>query len=119
MSNEYKDRESLYSERLLLRQEGEEILQEVKQLLKKTSTINDPRQQFNNWLRSKEGQEWKKQEFKRCNGVCADCQEKIREQDVVVDHIKPLSKYGHSANTISNYRLLHPSCNAQKSNKNC
>jgi 5-methylcytosine-specific restriction endonuclease McrA len=113
MSDKYKNREELYLERLILRQEGEEILQDVKQVLTKTATINNPRQQFNNWLKSKEGQAWKQKEFKKRNGICAYCGEKMREQDIDVHHVQPISQYGHSANTISNYRLLHPSCNSK------
>jgi len=111
MNEKSQSRESLYTERHILRQEGEAILEDVKDLLKKTSSINDPRQQFNNWLKSQEGQTWKKQEFIRRNGLCAYCGEQMREQDAVVHHVKPISQYGDSANTISNYRLLHPSCN--------
>lgn len=112
MSNYSADRENeLHRERAILRKKGHDVLADVDAALKKGKTATDPRKQFNNWLRSSEGKAWKQDEFLRRNGVCAYCNTPMREADVVVHHVEPISKLGLHANRVENYRLLHPNCN--------
>ena len=113
MSNYSADRENeLHRERSILRNNGHDILADVDIALKKGKNAIDPRQQFNNWLRSSEGKAWKRDEFQRCNEICAYCNTPMREADVVVHHVEPITKLGSHANRIENYRLLHPNCNS-------
>lgn len=46
--------------------------------------------------------------------VCGLCGHRIKERDLTVDHIIPLSRGG--TNEISNLRLVHSSCNQIKGN---
>lgn len=112
MSNYSAERENeLHRERAILREKGQDILNDVDQALRKGKSATDPRKQFNNWRGSKEGQEWIQEEFQRRNGRCAYCGEAMRQADVVVHHVKPIAEFGDDANRIENYRLVHPSCN--------
>ncbi|MEM8638821.1 MAG: HNH endonuclease signature motif containing protein [Cyanobacteria bacterium P01_G01_bin.54] len=105
------DENNLYRERAILRHKGNELLPKIEQDLSEAKGLIDPRRRFNNWLRSTDGQEWRKQEFQERGGICAYCGEPMREADAVVHHVKPLAAHGRIANTTENYRLLHPSCN--------
>jgi 5-methylcytosine-specific restriction endonuclease McrA len=108
------DRENgLHRERAILRNKGQDVLSSVDAALKKGKTAIDPRQQFNNWLRSIEGNAWKQAEFQRRNGICAYCNTLMREEDVVVHHVEPIAKLGEYANRVENFRLLHPNCNSR------
>lgn len=102
----------LYREGAILRQKGQDVLAGVDAALKKGKTATDPRQQFNNWLHSSERQAWKRDEFQKCNEICAYCNTPMREADAVVHHVEPITKLGHQANRVENYRLLHPNCNS-------
>lgn len=113
MSNYSADKENeLYRERAIVRKKGQDVLVNVEAALKKGKTATDPRQQFNNWLRSKEGKTWRKAEFQYRNGICAYCNTPMREADAVVHHVEPITKLGCNANRVENYRLLHPNCNS-------
>lgn len=101
----------LYHQYTIARHEGDKLLAEVAELAAEAETLIDPRRQFNNWLRSIEGQEWRDAEYRKRKGICAYCGKRMRKADAVVHHVKPLSQYGEAANTPSNYRLLHPNCN--------
>lgn len=105
--------EKLYQERAILRHEGRERLKRAKQTIARADALLDPRRQFNNWARSAEGREWRKAEFRKRKGLCAYCGQPMRESDAVIHHVKPLAVCGEAANTTSNYRLLHPNCNAK------
>jgi 5-methylcytosine-specific restriction endonuclease McrA len=115
MSNYSADKDNeeleLHRERSILRNKGQDILNNVDKALKKGKSSIDPRQQFNNWLRSQEGKRWKREEFQSRKGICAYCGEPMREADTVVHHVEAIQKLGNSANEVENYRLLHPSCN--------
>lgn len=101
----------LYFEMESILNEEQQNRSEVNKLLGKADTILDPRQQFNNWLRSSEGQAWKKQQFEKQQGKCSHCQKRLRIEDVHVHHVIPLSSGKANANKTSNYKLLHPNCN--------
>lgn len=103
----------LYRERAIIRHEGRKLLEEIDQRIDQADALVDPRRQFNNWSRSVEGQEWRKAEFQRRKGICAYCGQPMRQADAVIHHVKPLATHGDAANTTSNYRLLHPSCNSK------
>ncbi len=112
MSGYSADRENeLHRDRAILRKKEQDVLADVDAALRKGKTATDPRQQFNNWLRSSEGKAWKREEFQRRNGICAYCGELMREADAVVHHVEPIAKLGSLANRLENYRLLHPNCN--------
>ncbi|GAX37663.1 HNH endonuclease [Nodularia sp. NIES-3585] len=112
MSGYSADKENeLHRDRAILRKKGQDVLKDVNVALKRGKTATDPRQQFNNWLRSLEGKAWKREEFQKCNGICAYCGELMRERDAVVHHVEAITKLGSLANRVENYRILHPNCN--------
>ncbi|MFP4133051.1 MAG: HNH endonuclease, partial [Halothece sp.] len=89
--------ESLYRQMYLLLQEEESLRSETEDLLKRAKKIVDPRQEFNKWLRSSKGQEWKRKQFEYQQKKCAFCKEILRYEDAVVHHVVPLSKMGSIA----------------------
>ncbi|MEM8638220.1 MAG: HNH endonuclease signature motif containing protein [Cyanobacteria bacterium P01_G01_bin.54] len=101
----------LYQQHAVACYEGDKLIEEVDQIIAKAEALIDPRRQFNNWLRSVEGQEWRDAEFAQRGGICAYCGNRMRKPDAVVHHVKPLAHHGEAANIPSNYRLLHPHCN--------
>lgn len=105
--------ESLYRQMYLLLQEEESLRSETEALLKKTQKSVDPRREFNTWLRSAKGQEWKRKQFEYQQNKCAFCKQSLRYEDAVVHHVVPLSKIGSVANKPENFKLLHPSCNSK------
>lgn len=112
MSGYSADKENeLHRDRAILRKKGQDILGDVDEALTKGKSATDPRKQFNNWLRSLEGKAWKREEFQRCNGICAYCGEQLREVDAVVHHVEPITQLGNLTNRVENYKLLHPNCN--------
>lgn len=94
----------LLDEEAKIRQQTEAVLQKAKQTI-------DPRQEFNNWLKSKAGQLWKSKQYEFQQHRCAYCKDKLRFQDAVVHHVLPLNELGRVANRTKNFKLLHPSCN--------
>lgn len=113
MSSSFNKEAEIYREISILRKKGQDILDDVDEALRKGKAATDPRKEFNNWLRSIEGKAWRKDEFHRCNGMCAYCGEAMREADAVVHHVEPIAKLGRKANKIENYRLVHPGCNTE------
>lgn len=103
----------LYQERAVIRHRGQKLIPKVEAAIARAEALTDPRRQFNNWARSIEGQAWRTAEFRKRGGLCAYCGKPMREADAVIHHIKPLAVYGEAANTVSNYRLLHPNCNGK------
>ncbi len=101
----------LYNDLLLLLDQETELWQKNDRLVERARSITDPRQEFNRWLQSKEGQAWKQKQFERQNSRCAACSEPLRFQDTVVHHVQPIKDLGSSANIPDNFRLLHPNCN--------
>lgn len=114
MSHDRKDElEYLYREMILLLQEEESLTSETESLLRKAKNLVDPRREFNNWLRSERGKQWKRKQFEYQQGKCAFCQEQLRYEDAVVHHVLPLSQLGLEANKTENFKLLHPNCNSK------
>ncbi|MGC9503299.1 HNH endonuclease [Baaleninema sp.] len=101
----------LYNEMQILLDREEKLRRETESLLRDAQKNIDPRAEFNKWLRSKEGQAWKRKQYEYQNKKCAYCQEDLRFQDAVVHHVIPLQKMGRKANSPENFKLLHQSCN--------
>ncbi|BAZ84374.1 MULTISPECIES: HNH endonuclease signature motif containing protein [Nostocales] len=101
----------LYSEMFILLQKEEKLRKQTAEVLAKAKATIDPRREFNNWLKSSEGQSWKKKQFDYQECKCAYCGELLRFADTVVHHVLPLKEFGNAANKPENFKLLHPSCN--------
>ncbi|CDM98164.1 conserved protein of unknown function [Limnospira indica PCC 8005] len=107
----------LYSEMLVLLQKEEKMRQETEKLLAKAKKMIDPRNEFNKWLKSSEGKDWKKKQFEYQNGKCASCGETLRFADAEVHHVLSLKEGGKTANKPENFKLLHPNCNRKIGSK--
>lgn len=101
----------IYSELLVLLKQEEEIRKETEKRLAKAKASIDPRKEFNKWLQTNAGQDWKQKQFKYQNGKCAACGDSLRFADTVVHHILPLKDFGSAANKPENFKLLHSGCN--------
>ncbi len=53
--------------------------------------------------------------FRKYNGICQNCQEKVKWDEFQADHIKPFSKGGKT--TVANGQLLCAKCNITKGTK--
>ena len=73
-----------------------------------------PRNLFNQWRNSTEGQSWKADEYKRLEGRCNNCQKQFTVGNLVIDHIKPIKDFPGLAVDPKNFQLLCHDCNRQK-----
>lgn len=95
-----------------------EIQEEIRKIdltLDRLNKLTCPRAEFNSWRDSKEGKEWKQQNYKLINGICPSCKNQLDIKYFDIDHVVPISKLGNAANNLSNYRLLCSPCNKRKS----
>jgi 5-methylcytosine-specific restriction endonuclease McrA len=76
-----------------------------------------PRVRFERWRDSKEGQNWKSQQFEKQKGCCALCEDKIALKGSHIDHIWPLSKFPDRALDLKNLQICCPPCNNSKQAK--
>lgn len=95
----------------MLLKEEEAIRKKTEEVLARAKANIDPRREFNKWLKTNSGQEWKKKQFKYQESKCAACGESLRFADAVVHHVLPLKEFGSAANKPDNFKLLHSSCN--------
>jgi 5-methylcytosine-specific restriction endonuclease McrA len=101
----------LYGELLVLLSQEEAIRKETEAKLAKARAAIDPRKEFNKWLQTHEGQNWKQKQYAYQAGSCAACNLPLRFADMVVHHVLPLKSFGSAANKPENFKLLHPGCN--------
>lgn len=92
----------LYNEMYILLRKEEKLRKETEKVLDEAKASIDPRQEFNKWLKSKEGQTWKDKQFKYQERKCAYCSELLLFPDAVVHHVLPLKDFGRTANKPEN-----------------
>jgi hypothetical protein len=110
-ANSSNNLNQLYSELFVLLKQEENLRRETEKKLAKAKAFFDPRQEFNKWLQTNEGKNWKQKQFQYQNGKCSACKETLRFTDAVVHHILPLKDFGSAANKPDNFKLLHLGCN--------
>jgi 5-methylcytosine-specific restriction endonuclease McrA len=92
-------------------------LVELKNIGLKIEAKYDPRSEFIRWRNSKEGQQWKRQQYKNQNKCCAICSRSILLKGSHIDHIKPVGKFPDLALDTNNMQIACPDCNTSKNNK--
>jgi 5-methylcytosine-specific restriction endonuclease McrA len=92
-------------------------LDESQAIVREIDRKHDPRQKFERWRGSKDGKQWKKEQYIKQNGFCALCPHPIALHGSHIDHIQPISLSPDLAVEVTNLRLLCPPCNSSKGNK--
>jgi 5-methylcytosine-specific restriction endonuclease McrA len=100
-----------YGELFILLNQEEEIRKQTEEILSKARPFIDSRKEFNKWLQTNVGQDWKQKQFKYQQSKCAYCSDALRFADAVVHHVLSLKNFGSAANNTKNFKLLHPGCN--------
>jgi 5-methylcytosine-specific restriction endonuclease McrA len=73
-----------------------------------------PRNQFNRWKQSIDGQQWKRDKFLKQREKCAICGDPISLLGSHIDHIKPMSQFPELALKTDNLQITCPACNQKK-----
>lgn len=100
-----------YGQLFIFQSQEEEIRKETEEILAKARSFVDPRKEFNKWLQTNVGRDWKQNQFKYQQSKCAYCCDSLRFADAVVHHVCSLKDFGSAANNTKNFKLLHPGCN--------
>jgi len=100
-----------YGQLFIFQSQEEEIRKETEEILAKARSFIDPRKEFNKWLQTNFGRDWKQKQFKYQESKCAYCCDSLRFADAVVHHVRSLKDFGSAANNTKNFKLLHPGCN--------
>ncbi|MDV3002550.1 MAG: hypothetical protein N5P05_004205 (plasmid) [Chroococcopsis gigantea SAG 12.99] len=87
---------------------------DTKVLVNKVKARQDPRRKFNIWRDSREGKDWKRQQYSKQDRKCAICGIYVHISRVHIDHIKPIAKYPELTLALDNLQLVHPQCNLNK-----
>lgn len=110
--NSTNELNQLYQEYLVGHAHRQQVLQRIDSTLAKVDKMLDPRRQFTNWTRSKAGQSWKRQQFKRQGKKCARCEKEFEKlSDAEIHHVHSLHDLGRQGNHTENYKLLCTPCN--------
>ncbi len=114
----YSPYEELVRNLLKTKSQLEGKLSELKSIAKEIHTKYEPRQEFQRWRDSQEGQTWKCKRYRKQKQRCAICQQPIQLKGSHIDHIKPISTYPNLALNTQNMQITCPDCNLSK-NKRC
>ena len=109
--------EALLKQLLKSTQHTDSILTELKQTALAINTKYGPRNRFNRWRDSEEGQTWKQQKWLSQQKCCAICRQPIELKGSHIDHIQPISLYPQLALDICNMQITCPICNVTKGNQ--
>ena len=106
--------EQIVRELLQVTKRVDSSLQQLQERAMQVQQRYEPRKEFERWKQTLGGRKWKRQQYKRQQGLCMNCQQPIALKGSHIDHIKPLSRYPSLAIAPDNLRILCADCNTSK-----
>lgn len=114
MSN-INDLSDLYRKYLRITAEIDLMIKNLDREAEKINQYYEPRNIFNRWRNSEDGQQWKQVQYEKQNHKCAQCDFIApTPKHLEIDHIKPISRYPQLAINTKNLQLLCRPCNQSK-----